>query len=79
MNRHVSKDKQVLNIPYQEAIKTTIRYCLTPVRWLKSTRNGHWQGCREKEHPLALLVRMQTGVAILGNSDGGFSKIFKTL
>ena len=51
-------------------IKTTIRYCLTPVRMAlinKSTTTSAGADV-EKENPFALLVGMQTGAATVESS-----------
>ena len=39
-------------------IKTSMRYCLTPVRMAiikKSTNNECWRGCGEREPPILLM------------------------
>ena len=59
-------------------IKTTMRYCLTPVRTAlinKWTDNKCWWGCGEKGNPSTLLVGMQTGTATVENSMGSPQKI----
>ena len=61
--------EKMLNITYHQGneIKTTMIYHFTPARMakIKNTRNSkRWWGCREK-NPFALLVRMQTGTAIV--------------
>ena len=68
-DRHMKRCSTSLMSDVQ--IKTTMSYHRTPVimaKIRKAKGNKCWQGCGGERHPPALLVRMQTGAAVVENN-----------